>query len=161
ERPDVDKIYMTAVSAMTGQGGWPLNVFLTPDLKPFFGGTYFPPTARWGHPGWSDVVSQIAEAWKDPEQRKKILDAGKQIGESLQQHAASSYPTAQADAQWLDKGYKDLAATYDHDRGGFGQAPKFPMPVYLNFLLRYYARTANKEALAMSVHTLQEMAKGG
>src|SRR5580704_13694495 len=82
ERPDVDKIYMTAVSAMTGQGGWPLNVFLTPDLKPFFGGTYFPPEARWGHPAWKDVVTQIGQSWLEPESRKKMFEAASNITEA-------------------------------------------------------------------------------
>src|SRR5579871_6395629 len=91
ERPDVDKIYMTAVSAMTGQGGWPLNVFLTPDLKPIFGGTYFPPQAKWGQPAWKDVVTQIGQAWQKSEDRKKMLDAASNITESLKKYAEVSH----------------------------------------------------------------------
>ena len=90
ERPDVDKIYMTAVSAMTGQGGWPLNVFLTPDLKPFFGGTYFPPEARWGQPAWKDVVTQIGQAWQNAANREKMLGAAGHMAEALKKFAEDS-----------------------------------------------------------------------
>jgi uncharacterized protein YyaL (SSP411 family) len=161
ERPDVDKIYMTAVSAMTGQGGWPLNMFLTPDLKPIYGGTYFPPEAKWGQPGWKDVVKQIGESWKNPEDRKKMLSAASTITDSLKKYTEVAYDPAEGNASWLDAGFKSLQDAYDASRGGFGSAPKFPMPVYHNFLLRYYARTKKKEALDMSLHTLSEMAKGG
>ncbi len=161
ERPDVDKIYMTAVSAMTGQGGWPLNMFLTPDLEPIYGGTYFPPAAKWGQPAWKDVVMQIGQSWKNPEDRKKMREAASHITDSLKKYAGVSYQPAQGNAEWLDNGLNALKAAYDARRGGFGPAPKFPMPVYHNFLLRYYARTKNKEALDMSLHTLREMAKGG
>jgi len=140
ERPDVDKIYMTAVSAMTGQGGWPLNMFLTPDLKPIFGGTYFPPEGKWGQPAWPDVVKQIGETWRRPEDRKKMIEAADTIADSLKKYAEVSYDAAQGTPEWLDEGYRSLKASYDSARGGFGQAPKFPMPVYHNFLLRYYAR---------------------
>jgi len=161
ERPDVDKIYMTAVSAMTGQGGWPLNMFLTPDLKPIFGGTYFPPEAKWGQPAWKDVVMQIGQSWRDPESRKKMLEAASHITESLKKYTEVSHDPQEGNASWLDEGFKSFKEVYDAQRGGFGHAPKFPMPVYHNFLLRYYARTKNKEALDMSLHTLREMTKGG
>lgn len=162
ERPDVDKIYMTAVSAMTGSGGWPLNVFLTPELKPFYGGTYFPPQAKWGHPGWPDVVHQIGEGWKNPEQRKKILESGEHITAALQKYAEAGGSPLEGKREWLDAGFKALRSIYDSSRGGFGDAPKFPMPVYHFFLQRYGASPARpKEALDMSFHTLKEMAKGG
>ena len=161
ERPDVDKIYMTAVSAMTGSGGWPLNVFLTPDLKPFFGGTYFPPAARWGHPGWADVVTQIGTTWQDPKEREKMLKAGDHITAALKQYTAGDLSPLEGDPRWLDAGFRSLQGAYDSSRGGFGEEPKFPMPVYHNFLFSYYARTKNKEALEMSLHTLRAMAKGG
>src|SRR5471032_3319156 len=86
ERPDVDKIYMTAVSAMTGQGGWPLNVFLTPDLKPIYGGTYYPPTSKWGQPAWREVVTQIGQGWLRPEDRKKMMEAASGITDSLKKY---------------------------------------------------------------------------
>jgi uncharacterized protein len=120
ERPDVDKIYMTAVSAMTGHGGWPLNMFLTPDLKPFFGGTYFPPDARHGQPGWPEVVTQIGEAWTDPEQRKKILTIGEQITDSLRVYAAAAHPAKEGQAAWLDQAAAAFRESYDETRGGFG-----------------------------------------
>ena len=161
ERPDVDKIYMTAVQAMSGTGGWPLNVFLTPDLKPFFGGTYFPPEAKWGHPGWTDVVNQIGTSWNNPEERKKILDAGHHITEALQKYADAGAPPLDGKPEWLDEAFKSLRSSYDSTRGGFGPAPKFPMPVYHTFLMRYAARKSNEEAKKMSFHTLREMAKGG
>ncbi len=161
ERPDVDKIYMTAVSAMTGSGGWPLNMFLTSELKPIYGGTYFPPVSKWGQPAWKDVVTQIGESWKDPEHRKKMLEAASSITESLKKYASASRRACRGRSVWLGSGFKSFHHIYDAARGGFGRAPKFPMPVYHNFLMRYYARTKNKAALEMSLHTLREMAKGG
>ena len=161
ERPDVDKIYMTAVQAMSGTGGWPLNVFLTPDLKPFFGGTYFPPAAKWGHPGWPDVVQQIGDSWKDPEERKKIVEAGHHIAEALQKYADAGFPPLEGKPEWLDQGFQALHESYDSTRGGFGPAPKFPMPVYHNFLLRYWARSHRDAAKEMSFQTLHHMARGG
>src|ERR1035437_1587647 len=95
ERPDIDKIYMTAVSAMTGQGGWPLNIFLTPDLKPIFGGTYFPPSAKWGQPGWKEVVLQIGQAWQDPQNRSKMEAAAIQITQTLRKVTQVSPPEAE------------------------------------------------------------------
>src|SRR5438105_710676 len=145
ERPDVDKIYMTAVSAMTGSGGWPLNAFLTPDLKPFFGGTYFPPVSRWGQPAWPAVVSQIGKSWQDPKERQKMLDAGEHITESLKKYASTDQAPLPGEPAWLEGGFQALQSSYDEVRGGFGSAPKFPMPVYHNFLLRYYARTQKRE----------------
>src|SRR4051794_7670284 len=139
ERPDVDKIYMTAVQAMTGSGGWPLNVFLTPDLKPFYGGTYYPPEAKWGAPGWGAVVSQIGKSWKDPEERKKILAAGEHIEDALKQFAQAAQAPAEGKPEWLDKTFHDLKSSFDASRGGFGPAPKFSMPVYHYFLMRYGA----------------------
>src|ERR1700679_266637 len=105
ERPDVDKIYMTFVQSTTG-GGWPLNVFLTPDLKPFFGGTYFPPESKWGQPAWTDVVTQIGTTWQDPEERKKMLAAGDHIADSLRKYVASSAAPVEGDAAWLNAGFK-------------------------------------------------------
>src|SRR6185437_2961677 len=162
ERPDVDKIYMAAVSALTGSGGWPLNVFLTPELKPIFGGTYFPPAPRGGQPAWKDVVSQIGRYWQDPQERAKMLLAGDEITRALRQYAeAAPAGTAQGDPSWLEGAYDELRGSYDAARGGFGGAPKFPMPVYHHFLLRYGTRTGRKEALEMSLHTLRQMSWGG
>jgi uncharacterized protein YyaL (SSP411 family) len=161
ERPDVDKIYMTAVSAMTGSGGWPLNVFLTPDLKPFFGGTYFPPTARWGQPGWRDVVQQIGETWAQEEHRKRVLNVGEQVAQALKHYASSASPTEGVEAGWLEAGVESFREAFDESRGGFSGAPKFPMPVNQTFLLRWYARTQDEQALRMVTTTLEAMARGG
>ncbi len=161
ERPDVDKIYMTAVSAMTGQGGWPLNVFLTPDLKPFFGGTYFPPEPRYNHPSWTDLVQHIGKSWKVPEERDKMLKAASHITESLRAYTSAAGESAALDEKWIEGGFLSLKSTFDHSRGGFSEAPKFPMPVYQSFLFTYWARTHNKEALDMALLTLREMSRGG
>jgi uncharacterized protein YyaL (SSP411 family) len=161
ERPEIDKIYMTAVSAMTGQGGWPLNMFLTPDLKPIFGGTYFPPEARWGQPAWKDVVTRIGQAWQDASSRDKMLNQAVYLTDALKKYVEGTPEAVEGDASCLDQGFLALKASYDASRGGFSGAPKFPMPVYHQFLLRYYARTKNQEALDMSLHSLREMAKGG
>jgi uncharacterized protein YyaL (SSP411 family) len=143
ERPDVDKIYMTAVSAMTGQGGWPLNMFLTPDLKPIYGGTYFPPDAKWGQPAWKDVVTQVGQSWLASGSRKKMLEAASNITEALKKYTEMSHDPLQLEPIWLNQAFEAFRATYDSEYGGFGPAPKFPMPVYHNFLLRYYARNRN------------------
>src|SRR5213596_2128785 len=134
ERPDIDKIYMTAVSAMTGSGGWPLNAFLTPDLKPFFGGTYFPPVSRWGQPAWADVVQHIGAGWQIPEERQKMVGIGAQIGEALAQYAGGKTEPHPVGEEALAAGFSELQDHFDPERGGFGSAPKFPMPVYHNFL---------------------------
>jgi len=157
ERPDVDAIYMSAVQAMAGQGGWPLNVFVTPDREPFFGGTYFPPDARWGHPGWREVLSQISAAWQDPKERERIREIGQNLTQALQKHAARVSVPLAGDASWLDGGFQVLKESFDAARGGFSKAPKFPMPVYHNFLLRH----PNPEARPMSLATLRAMAQGG
>jgi uncharacterized protein YyaL (SSP411 family) len=162
ERPDVDRIYMTFVQATTGGGGWPMSVWLTPDLKPFFGGTYFPPESRWGHPGFASVLTQLADAWRS--QRDQITDSARDIVEQLHKSVsvAPARPGAPViDATLLDSGFYYFRRTFDTRRGGFGEAPKFPRPSVHNFLLRYFARTKNQEALDMVLLTLREMAKGG
>jgi uncharacterized protein YyaL (SSP411 family) len=161
ERPDVDRVYMTFVQATTGSGGWPMSVWLTPELKPFFGGTYFPPENRYGHPGFASVLQQIAAAWQTD--REQIVESARDAVAQLQQHvafeAAGSRPSV--DAATLDSGFYVFRRTFDRQLGGFGGAPKFPRPSVLQFLHRYYARTGNSEALEMSLLTLAEMAKGG
>ncbi|OGV64218.1 MAG: thioredoxin domain-containing protein [Lentisphaerae bacterium RIFOXYB12_FULL_65_16] len=160
ERPDVDKVYMTYVQATTGGGGWPMSVWLTPDLKPFFGGTYFPPENRWGQPGFGSVLTQIAAAWE--KDREKILNSAAAVTRQLQQATA-----VRADAgvelatSLLDAGYHQFKASYEPRYGGFGGAPKFPRPVALGFMLRYHARTGTKDALDMCLFTLRKMADGG
>ena len=160
ERPDVDRIYMTFVQATTGGGGWPMSVWLTPDLQPFFGGTYFPPEARYGHPGFASILTQIAAAWAAD--RGQIADSARDIVEQLRQQVAVEGGRAGAiDGAILDSGFFAFRRTFDVRQGGFGGAPKFPRPSVHNFLLRYHARTKNQEALDMALVTLREMAKGG
>ena len=162
ERPDIDRIYMTFVQATTGGGGWPMSVWLTPDLAPFFGGTYFPPVNRYGHPGFPSVLTQIASAWRT--QREQIVQSAAEAVEQLRQQVAVQ-PTqtgwADVDAATIDTGFFVFRRTFDSHLGGFGGAPKFPRPSVHNFLLRYYARTKSEDALEMVLKTLREMAKGG
>ncbi|MBZ5583628.1 MAG: thioredoxin domain-containing protein [Acidobacteriia bacterium] len=163
ERPDVDRIYMTFVQATTGGGGWPMSVWLTPDLKPFFGGTYFPPEPRFGQPGFASVLTQIAAAWKSD--REQILDSAGEVVEQLKAHlevAPLAGPLGSAiDAGILDSGFYAFRRSFDSSRGGFSAAPKFPRPSVHNFLLRHYVRTKNEEALEMVLATLRAMARGG
>jgi uncharacterized protein len=161
ERPDIDKIYMTAVSAMTGSGGWPLNAFLTHDLKPFYGGTYFPPEDRWGRLGWPRVVERIGEAWKDPENRKKLVESAENVSKGVARYLSPPGEEGEAGAAALDNAFGSFRGSFDARLGGFGPAPKFPMPVNQNFLFRYHASTGNKEALSMALATLRAMARGG
>jgi uncharacterized protein len=162
ERPDIDRIYMTFVQASTGSGGWPMSVWLTPDLQPFFGGTYFPPVNRFGHPGFPAVLTQIANAWRT--QQPQIADSARDAVEQLRKQVTVE-PThtgwGDIDAATLDTGFFVFRRTFDSHLGGFGGAPKFPRPSVYNFLLRYYARTKSEEALEMVLKTLREMAKGG
>ena len=160
ERPDVDRIYMTFVQATTGGGGWPMSVWLTPDLEPFFGGTYFPPEDRYGHPGFASLLTQIATAWAAD--RGQIVDSARDIVEQLRQQVAVEAGRAGAiDHAILGSGFSAFRRIFDPRLGGFGGAPKFPRPSVHNFLLRYYARTKNQEALDMVLLTLREMTKGG
>jgi uncharacterized protein len=163
ERPDVDRVYMTFVQATTGGGGWPMSVWLTPDLKPFVGGTYFPPEARYGQPGFKKVLEQIATAWK--EKHDNIVEQGGKIVAALQESQSAVTGTGQIEAATLDAAYHQLDRSYDPKEGGFGNAPKFPRPVTLNFLTRFYARDprsdSGKQALEMALFTLRKMAAGG
>ena len=164
ERPDVDRVYMTFVQATTGGGGWPMSVWLTPELKPFVGGTYFPPEDRYGQPGFKKVLERIAAAWK--QDQAKIAEQGTRIIEALAEAASNqAADSGELGAATLDAAYQQIARSYDAHEGGFGGAPKFPRPVTLNFLLRIYARTPEsapgKHALEMVLFTLRKMAAGG
>jgi uncharacterized protein len=160
ERPDVDKVYMTFVQATTGSGGWPMSVFLTPDLKPFFGGTYWPPVDRYGRPGFSTVLERVAEAWKkDP---ARIEQSAADVVEQLEKSVNAPSPEkADITDAILNRAYQQIKSGYDPAHGGFGGAPKFPRPVVFNFLLRYHARTGDQAALQMTLNTLHAMAEGG
>mgnify|MGYP000340491118 CR=1 FL=1 len=159
ERPDVDRIYMLFVQATTGGGGWPMSVWLTPDLKPFYGGTYFPPDNRYGRPGFRTVLNHLAQAWRDD--REKIDGSVTEIMDQLQGHAALSKGAGAVDDSILDSAFNHSRRMFDRKFGGFGTAPKFPRPVQLNFLLRYWKATGEDEALDMTVATLRAMARGG
>jgi uncharacterized protein YyaL (SSP411 family) len=159
ERPDVDRIYMTYVQAATGSGGWPMSVFLTPDLKPFFGGTYFPPDNRYGRPGFPALLERIASAWRD--QRTEIIETSGKVISQLKTISDPASTGGIADKTTLDSTFQYFRRTFDATHGGFGDAPKFPRPVIFNFLFRYYARTQRNEALQMSLDTLRAMAAGG
>src|SRR2546430_2758473 len=164
ERPDVDRVYMTFVQATTGGGGWPMSVWLTPDLKPFVGGTYFPPEDRYGQPAFKKVLERIAGAWK--QDHEKIAEQGSKIVEALResQNAQPEAP-AKIDTQVFQTAYEQLDRSFDDKEGGFGTAPKFPRPVALNFLTRFCARNPKSEsgrhALEMDLLTLRKMAAGG
>ncbi len=159
ERPDVDKVYMAAVQAMTGSGGWPMSVWLTNDLKPFFGGTYFPPAARYGRAGFPDVLKRIHELWVG--ERAKLMESAQQMSEMLQGYAGVGAQGSAIDDSLLAQGYQAFRASYDPQFGGFGGAPKFPRPSVFNFLLRYHRRTGASDAMEMSLQTLRQMARGG
>ncbi|MCF8024288.1 MAG: thioredoxin domain-containing protein [Desulfobacteraceae bacterium] len=172
ERPDLDQIYISSVSAMRGSAGWPLNVFLTPDAKPFFGGTYFPAKKRFGMPSWKEVLTAVAREWKSDKDRKKLLDSAEGITDALKQylnggllHKGSTIPDKKAVRDTAKSFYESHDSVY----GGFSSAPKFPMPVVLDFLLFYHclAQTEDRqadekvEALDIAVHTMRKMARGG
>ena len=159
ERPDVDKVYMSAVQAMTGSGGWPLSIFLTQELKPFYGGTYFPPKDAHGRPGFPAVLQRIHEIWES--EQEKVVESGNQLIALLQQQRGASQENVPVEASLVKKTYHQLAAQYDPKYSGFGNGPKFPRPAVLNFLFRYYASSKDDEALKMALATLQAMARGG
>ncbi len=160
ERPDIDAIYMAYVETTTGGGGWPMSVWLTPDLKPFVGGSYFPPEDRDGRAGLVTVLHRVADAWsKDP---GRLVRSGDKALDQLRKDT-QLVPSKESGVSMrtVDAGYSTFHRLFDGKHGGFGGAPKFPRPVTYNFLLRYYERTRNKDALDMVVQTLRAMAKGG
>jgi uncharacterized protein YyaL (SSP411 family) len=160
ERPDVDKIYMTFVQAMTGQGGWPLNVFLTPDLKPFYGGTYFPPDNRYGRPGFPQLLERLAQLWET--RRDELTNSAAQMRERLEVATASAVSTnARSTSETINAAGALFKQSYDPHHGGFGGAPKFPQPSQPQFLLRYAKRFNDPEAVRMVLHTCDRMAAGG
>ena len=162
ERPDVDRVYMTFVQATTGAGGWPMSVWLTPELKPFFGGTYFPPASRWGRPGFTEILRETARLWR--EERPRLLQSAETLLErlrALQPAAAGRADARVAGAETLAQGVDQFQQAFDVQHGGFGRAPKFPRPAELLFLLREHARTGSRQALAMAAGTLHAMADGG
>ncbi len=163
ERPDIDRIYMSFVQASTGQGGWPMSVWLTPDLKPFAGGTYFPPRDAYGRPGFKTVLQSIAEAWK--KDREQIIHHGHQVVESLAAAGENSGTLTNPDPHCIEKACNYFRRSFDDKLGGFSPAPKFPRPVIFEFLFNTAARSADAEASTrareMSLFTLRQMAAGG
>jgi uncharacterized protein YyaL (SSP411 family) len=159
ERPDIDQLYMTVCQMVTGHGGWPLTVILTPDKKPFFAATYIPKKGRYGRPGLLDLIPRIQEAWKY--HREEILASAERITGRLEKVMTFEAPGQVIDAEWLEIAYRRLVDLYDARYGGFGHAPKFPTAHTLLFLLRYWHRSGEPYALGMVEHTLTQMRQGG
>jgi uncharacterized protein YyaL (SSP411 family) len=159
ERPDVDQIYMQAVQSMTGHGGWPMTVFLTPDGVPFYGGTYFPPEDRHGMPAFPRLLEGVAEAYR--ERRGEVVEAGKQLLEQMRQGERLRSSAALLTDGILFSAYQALSGEFDSREGGMGRAPKFPQPMNWEFLLRYWKRTGSVQAQDMADLTLTKMARGG
>src|SRR5262245_8434466 len=159
ERPDVDRVYMMFVQATTGSGGWPMSVWLTPDLKPFYGGTYFPPASRWGRPGFSDILGEIARVWST--NRQGVVESADGIVGRLRNSGETGAAIAVPASAALTRIVEQCRQVFDARLGGFGGAPKFPRPSELLFLLREFARTGHRTALEMVLATLRAMADGG
>ncbi len=159
ERPDIDSLYMEAVVAMTGQGGWPMSVFLTPDGRPFYGGTYFPPARRFNMPAFSEILLSLADKWSND--RDSLIDIGNELTDRIAAAPALRAGDNDLDPQHFDRAAEALFRGYDWTHGGWGQAPKFPQPMAIEFLLRRYARSGDKLALDMAKHVLSAMANGG
>jgi hypothetical protein len=163
ERPDVDRVYMLFVQATTGSGGWPMSVWLTPQLEPFYGGTYFPPTARWGRPGFIETLEEITRAWRDDpdDVRASAAHVTGQMRHFTHASRAGVGLAGGIAADALERAVADFREVFDRQHGGFGDAPKFPRPSELFFLLREFARRNDASARDMAVATLRAMARGG
>ncbi|MFJ9345939.1 thioredoxin domain-containing protein [Streptomyces sp. NPDC101237] len=159
ERPDIDAVYMEAVQAATGQGGWPMTVFLTPDAEPFYFGTYFPPAPRHGMPSFRQVLEGVRSAWAD--RRDEVAEVAGKIVRDLTEREIGHQGTRPPGEQELAQALLGLTREYDAQRGGFGGAPKFPPSMVVEFLLRHHARTGSEGALQMAVDTCERMARGG
>jgi uncharacterized protein len=159
ERPDVDNIYMQAVQSLTGRGGWPMTVFLTPDGLPFYGGTYFPPEDRPGMPGFPRLLGAVAEAYRT--KRSDVTNAGAQLLQAIASPARLQSGDALLTSQLMDQAAEAMLSAHDADFGGFGSAPKFPQAMSLDFLMRWYRKSKRPEALEAIDKTLHAMARGG
>ena len=159
ERPDLDSLYMMAVQMMTGHGGWPMTVFLTPDGRPFYGGTYYPPEDRGPMPGFPRILTAVAEAYRD--KRDQLEESASNITSHLQQHFEHDPGAGVLNPALLNEAARNLAGQFDRVNGGFGGAPKFPSPMAVELLLRVYARTRTERALQMAEFTLDKMGRGG
>lgn len=159
ERPDLDEIYMNGVQAMTGSGGWPMTVFLTPELKPFFAGTYFPPVDMYGRPGFVTVLNSVSNFYKY--ERGKANDYSDQVLSVIRQMSDFESSQEPLTNGIIYKAYRQLSNSFDHAYGGFGNAPKFPQSMSLSLLMRYWQRIGDKDSLEMAEYSLQKMAQGG
>jgi uncharacterized protein YyaL (SSP411 family) len=160
ERPDVDGVYMTVCQMLTGHGGWPLTIIMTPDKKPFFAGTYFPRAGRFGRPGMTDIIPRIRELWETD--RAKIQESADRITSALLRTASTDDASGmEAEPGDLDRAFQELLERFDARFGGFGTRPKFPTPHNYLFLLRYWRRTGERHALEMVEHSLRSMRRGG
>jgi len=158
ERPDIDHIYMNVCQTMTGSGGWPLTIIMTPDKKPFFAGTYFPRRARMGYPGLIEIMEKITELWNT--EKDSLLEVSEKILDNIKSDSQADF-TGKLDLETAGKAFKVFKASFDSEYGGFGRAPKFPTPHNLQFLLRYWKITNDAEALNMVEKTLVSMYRGG
>ncbi len=158
ERPDIDSVYMTVCQMMTGSGGWPLTIVMTPDQRPFFAGTYFPREGRFGRAGMLDLVPQIAKVWRD--RRDEVMTSAEQLMEALGKQSASTRGE-EMDARFINTAALQLNQRFDEEHGGFGSAPKFPSPHQLTFLLRFWRREADEWSLEMVERTLRALRRGG
>ena len=159
ERPDVDQIYMQAVQAMTGHGGWPMTVFLTPGGVPFYGGTYVPPVERQGMPAFPRLLGALADAYRN--RRAEVLQSGRQLVEQLAQGERLRTSATLLTHDILLEAFQGISGEFDERDGGIGRAPKFPQPMIWDFVLRLWRRTGNATALEMLKLTLTRMARGG
>ena len=159
ERPDLDQIYMTAVQMMTGHGGWPMTMFLTPEGVPFYGGTYFPPSDRYNMPGFPRVLLSVAEAYRS--QREQVGNTATQMLGEIRRVGLAAESRDLLTSEILDGAYRRIAKNYDEVNGGFGGAPKFPPAMTLEFFLHIYHRTHDEEALKIVTETCRKMAEGG
>jgi uncharacterized protein YyaL (SSP411 family) len=159
ERPDLDHIYMSAVQSIAGRGGWPMSVFLTPDLEPFFGGTYWPPTSRMGMPGFDRVLDAVTDAWNN--RRAETIEQAGRLADHVRALSTFSPEPGELSTALLRSAGASLERALDHRHGGFGGAPKFPHPMDLKLLLRLWRREQREGVLHMVTHTLDKMAAGG
>jgi uncharacterized protein len=163
ERPDLDRVYMTALQSMVGSGGWPMNMFLTPDLKPFYGATYIPPKEKYGRTGFEDIIEQINILWTT--KRNEIVSSSERIYKILNDRITNKNSSTDSniiiDNRLFEKSFESIKNIFDYDNGGFGFGNKFPRPVVLNYLLSLYYKDNNIEALDMVTYTLKKMCEGG
>ena len=159
ERPDVDSIYMAAVQAMTGSGGWPMSIFMTNDARPFFAGTYFPPEPRSGMPSFTQLLESLSEAYRS--RRDEVIDSSSRIVAQLVASNQAQFNETPLDRRLIERDMSDVLGRFDPENGGFGGAPKFPQPMVYEYLLRVWSATGDDAILDMVSTTLTRMAKGG